>query len=134
MGYCDWSPKYTVNHREMDEYHQTIFNLINELHVAALAKKAREQIGSAINVLVEYTERHFADEELLMRQHNYPGYQQHKASHDRLISRVRELKDKHSAGDDTLTPDMFQFLVTDWLVQHILNEDKKYAPFVKKQR
>jgi len=131
MGFSDWTPQYTVNNPVMDEHHQTIFKMVNELHEAIFAKKAKESLGVTICSLVDYTERHFAEEERIMQQHNYPDYLQHKAAHEQLCAQVQELKLKYMAGDNSISSELFYFLVSDWLVKHILNMDKKYAPFLK---
>lgn len=131
MGFSDWTPQFTVNHPTMDEHHQKIFKLVNQLHEGIFAKKAKEVLGEILNALIDYTELHFAEEELIMRQHNFSGYAQHKAAHEWLLAQVHEFERKYSAGDNTFTPEMFHFLVSDWLVKHILGMDKMYAPFLK---
>ncbi len=131
MGFSDWTPQYTVNNPVMDEHHQTIFKMVNQLHEAIFAKKAKESLGVIISSLMDYTERHFAEEERIMQQHNYPGYLQHKAAHEHLSAQAQEFKLKYMAGDNTISSELFYFLVSDLLVKHILNMDKKYAPFLK---
>ena len=131
MGFAEWNPQFTVHNAEMDEQHKTIFKLVNELHAGIFARKSGDTLGGTIKELLDYTERHFAEEERLMRQHNYPDHERHKAAHDQLLSQVLEFEHKFHAGDNGLTPEMFQFLVSDWLVKHILGMDKMYAPFLK---
>lgn len=131
MGFSDWTPQFTVNHPTMDEHHQKIFKLVNQLHEGIFSKKAKEVLGEILYALIDYTVLHFAEEESIMRQHNYPGYTQHKTEHEWLLAQVREFERKFTAGDNTFTPEMFHFLVSDWLVKHILGMDKMYAPFLK---
>lgn len=131
MGFAEWNPQFTVHNLEMDEQHKTIFKLVNELHSGIFSRKSRDTLGGTIRELLDYTERHFAEEERLMRQHNYPDHERHKAAHDQLLEQVLEFERKFRAGDSSFTPEMFQFLVSDWLVKHILGMDKMYAPFLK---
>ncbi len=131
MGFSDWSPQFTVNHPVMDEHHRRIFKLVNQLHEAIFTSKARESLGEILHALFDYTELHFAEEELLMRQHNFPGYAQHKKAHESIIEQLHEFERKFNAGDNTFTPQMFHFLVSDWLVKHILGMDKMYAPYLQ---
>lgn len=131
MGFSDWTPQFTVNHPTMDEHHQKIFKLVNQLHEGIFSKKSKEVLAETLYALIDYTELHFAEEELIMRQHNFPGYTQHKTAHEELLAQVHEFERKFNAGDNTFTPEIFHFLVSGWLVKHILGMDKMYAPFLK---
>jgi len=131
MGLSDWSPKYTVNHPVMDEHHHSLFKLIDRLSEAIIEKKEKEVIGETLSSLIDYTKMHFAAEEHLMRQANFPGLPQHKEAHDRLVAQVQEYQRRYKEGDSTVTAEITQFLMTDWLVKHILGMDELYAPYFK---
>lgn len=75
---------------------------------------------------------HFAAEEHLMRQANYPGHPQHKEAHDKLVAQVQDYQCRFQGGDSSVTAEIAQFLMTDWLVKHILGMDELYAPYFKK--
>lgn len=132
MGLSDWSPKYTVHHPVLDEHHHTLFKLVDQLSEAILEKKENEIIGEVLNSLVDYTKMHFAAEERLMQQVGYPGLLQHKEAHGRLVAQVQELQRRFQKGDSAVTAEITQFLMTDWLVRHILGMDELYAPYFKK--
>jgi hemerythrin len=55
----------------------------------------------------------------------------HTAAHEKLLKRVVEFECKFHAGDSTFTEEIFQFLVSDWLVKYILGMGRLYAPFLK---
>lgn len=131
MRLSDWSPKYTVNHPVMDEHHHTLFRLVDRLSEAIFEKKEKEVIGEILSSLIDYTKMHFAAEEQLMRQANFPGLLQHKEAHDRLVAQVQELQRRYKEGDRTVIAEISQFLMTDWLVKHILGMDELYAPYFK---
>lgn len=132
MGLSDWSPKYTVNHPVMDEHHHALFKLVDRLSEAIFEKKENEFIGELLNSLIEYTKMHFAAEEKLMLQINYPGLLQHKEAHEKMVAQVQEFQRRFKAGDSTVTAEISKFLMTDWLVNHILGMDELYAPYFKK--
>jgi hemerythrin-like metal-binding protein len=132
MGLSDWSPKYTVNHPVMDEHHHSLFRLVDKLSDAIVEKKEKEVIGEILSSLTDYTKMHFAAEEHLMRQANFSGYLQHKEAHEKLVAQVQDLQRRHKEGDSTVNTEISQFLMTDWLVKHILGMDELYAPFFKK--
>jgi hemerythrin len=131
MGLSDWSPKYTVNHPPLDEHHHALFRLVDQLNEAILEERENEIIGQVLDALVDYTKMHFAAEEHLMRQVGYPGLPQHKEAHGRLVAQVQEFQDRFRNGDRSVTADITQFLMTDWLVKHIIGMDELYAPYFK---
>ncbi len=92
-----------------------------------LAGGGRSAVGKILDGLVEYTLSHFAAEEALMSRVGYPGYEQHKAEHTKLVEQVKVLKEKTRAANTALTLEVAAFLQR-WLVDHICNVDKKYGP------
>lgn len=132
MGLSDWSPKYTVHHPLMDEHHLTLFKLVDKLSEAIMAKKENEVIGEVLDSLLDYTKMHFEEEEHLMSQVNYPDIEKHKEAHKKMLARVLEFQRRLKAGDSSVTAELSQFLMSDWLVKHILGTDELYAPYFKK--
>lgn len=131
MGLSDWSPKYTVNHPVMDDHHHSLFKLIDRLSEAIMEKKEKELIGETLGALIAYTKMHFAAEEDLMRQADFPGLPEHKEAHDRLVAQVQEFQRRYDEGDGTVMAEISQFLMSDWLVKHVLGMDELYAPYFK---
>lgn len=127
MAFVDWSDQYSVNNREIDEHHRHLFSLVNELHVAILARKGRAEAEMALEWLVAHSQEHFAAEERLMQAGGYPRCQAHKEEHDRLLRQLGELERKFRQSRSGVAPDMLAFLVRDWLAGHILGMDKEYA-------
>lgn len=123
-----WSDKYSVGVSTYDIQHRRLVELINNLHDAMKAGRAREVLGETLNGLIDYTRMHFADEERQMSAFNFPGYAAHKLEHEKLTVRVVELKAKFDAGDNTITIEVVNFL-KDWLINHTLLTDKKYTGF-----
>jgi hemerythrin-like metal-binding protein len=75
---------------------------------------------------------HFKTEENLMESHHYPDYGQHKSEHERLTATVLDFQGKFQRNEVGLTIDVMQFL-KDWLYKHILESDKRYAPYLNSQ-
>lgn len=134
MSFVDWSPAYSVNHPLLDEQHQKLFSIINNLHSAMFARKGRESVGDAIRELVEYTHQHFAEEERQMELHGYAGLAEHRKVHEALLKKVQEIEKQYRQSNESVAGEMIGFLVSDWLVKHILGMDKQYAPYFKDDR
>lgn len=129
MPLMQWNPKYSVNIREIDQQHQKLIALINELYDAMTAGQGKETLGKVLNELVNYTVYHFGVEEKLFQQHGYPETDAHKAEHVKLTKTASELKQKFDAGKAQITVEVMNFL-KDWLNGHILGTDKKYSAFL----
>lgn len=84
MSLIDWSDKFSVNVREIDEQHRKLINLINTLHGAMKAGKSVGVIAEVLQELAEYTDYHFSTEGGYMTMHGYPAYHQHKAKHGKF--------------------------------------------------
>ncbi len=89
----------------------------------------REVISKTLSQLVEYTCKHFRDEEMVMRVNAYPLYTEHKAEHDKLTAQVLELKRGLESGNITITMDTMHFL-REWLEKHIMQLDRQIAAHV----
>jgi len=130
MGYLKWNNRYSVHVDEIDKQHQKLINLINEMYDAMQAGKAREIIGTVIDEFVDYTVYHFNTEERLLQQHSYPKYDVHKEMHDNIAKKARDLRETLKKGNKPSNIDVM-LLLTNWLNAHILEEDKKYAPYIE---
>lgn len=128
MGLIRWEDRYSVKISKFDQQHQQLVGLINQLYEAMKVGKGQVELGMILEELVDYTRKHFASEEDLMLKHAYPQYAEHKASHDRLTQQVIEFKNQYHAGKIGLSVQMMNFL-KEWLVNHILDEDKAYSTF-----
>lgn len=131
MSFVDWSAAYTVNHAKLDEQHQKLFRIINELHDAMFAKKGRAFVATTIRELVEYTRTHFAEEERQMEAQGYPGLAEHRAAHQQLLKTVTDIERRYQQTQESMGGEVIGFLVSDWLLKHILSMDKQYAPYMK---
>jgi hemerythrin len=128
MPTIEWRPDYSVLVSKFDEQHKKLINLINDLHTAMKEGEGQVMLGGIFRSLADYTRDHFAEEEKLMEANGYPELSRHKAAHDHLLKRVRQLQKEFVDGNGILSINVLNFLM-DWLVTHIQGEDKKYGRF-----
>jgi hemerythrin-like metal-binding protein len=132
MSFVDWSASYSVHDATLDQQHQKMFKIINNLHDAMFAKKGREIISTTIRELIEYSRTHFAEEERQMAARHFPGLAEHQAAHQELLRVVTDIERRYQQTHESMAGDVIGFLISDWLVKHILGMDKQYAPYLKK--
>lgn len=131
MALMNWSTEYSVEVESIDQQHQQLFAMLNELHDAMKAGKGTQQAPRVLKNLVEYACEHFALEEALMAQAEYPELVRHKAEHDRLTAEVAKLMQDLESGKTVLSMKLLQFL-RNWLQEHILGCDKKYISYLSR--
>jgi hemerythrin len=71
-------------------------------------------------------------EQLLMRLHAYPHYEEHLAEHDRLVEKMQALQQAQAAGHMDLTLDAADALA-EWLLRHTQGSDRKLGSFLLEQ-
>jgi hemerythrin-like metal-binding protein len=113
-----------VEHRELvNHYHALVHALF---HGASLL-----DFEESFRKLVVRVRRHFVYEERIMMDLGYEDFPSHKAEHDKLLT---------DAADFLLSiPDRFEpydcsalaKYVKYWLIDHIANQDKKLASFLR---
>jgi hemerythrin len=81
---------------------------------------------------IEFSDMHFLSEQLVMRLHNYPGYEPHLEAHTRLMKKVREIRERILRGDKDPSLQLILEL-RDWLLNHIATEDVAFGEFLKKK-
>ena len=120
-----WDKKYSVGVKEIDSQHGKMIDYINELENAMHAEDTRETIVKVLNGLVTYTKEHFETEEKYFRQFDYEDTEAHISEHMNLISDVDKLIYKFAIGEELSLASILKFL-ENWLLEHILDSDKKY--------
>jgi len=131
MPFINWDSKYEFGIQEIDNQHKKLADLINKIYDAHNEGHGRDVLGSVFIDLVFYTKIHFNKEENYMEEANYPNLDEHRKLHRELTDQVHQLEQKYKSGDLNIDNKLLDFL-KDWLTNHILKEDKKYVPYVKK--
>ena len=126
MAFINWNDSFSVGVSSIDTQHKKLCDLVNQLHAAMGSGKGNEAIKKIIIETVQYTQQHFAFEENYMKSINYPQFAAHKLLHDNLTKKAAELKQQVEENKRLNIIQVSNFL-KDWLQNHILKEDKKYA-------
>lgn len=125
----EWYDSYSIGVEKIDGQHKKLVQHISDLQKALLTESTSKEIGTVIKFLVEYTKTHFADEEELMRQFDFPEYDKHKKLHGKLIQEVTDILMRLKKGKMVQAYELIDFL-TEWLLTHIKYEDQKVGKFV----
>jgi hemerythrin len=131
MSFFPWSDEYSVHLRVIDNDHKDLVNTVNALHEAIAGGSARGEIGRIIGTLAQYVDEHFSREEALMETHDYPDLAGHKRIHRHLTRQVYAIRTIFASKPQQIDPAKLLRFLRDWLVHHIVEEDRKYVPYMR---
>lgn len=117
-----WDEKYRVGNDQIDQEHQYLFELMNAFYDGYLEKRDRAQLLILLNRLVDYAQRHFRNEEALMKSSGYADVEAHSARHEKLVEQVFDLNTRLSDRAFNPEHDTVAFL-KGWLTDHIVHQD-----------
>lgn len=124
-----WKDAYSVGHEEMDAQHRQIFQCANRLYETIDLDSSSKRIEATLSELIDFTISHFNMEEALMEDIGYPGLNRQKEQHQVFISRISSVQRAVVDGHQQLEMDFLDFF-KDWLVYHILTDDRLYARYI----
>ena len=114
----------------MEAEHRVQLELLRSLQEAlAQGDEDRAVSGDLLKQLLDYSEAHFLSEQLLMRLHAYPAYEEHVQEHDRLIETLRSLSDDWARGEGEAAGNLLR-RVEDWLLTHMKTTDEALATYL----
>ena len=127
-----WRDEYSVGVQGMDLHHRRLLSMASRLQQRLSACESTGAMKGVLDFLIRYSEFHFSGEEDLMGQYGYPGLDGHLAKHRDLAQSVLEFREKVDSGDAQIDQAFVDFL-KDWVVDHVLSEDRKYGPFLNER-
>lgn len=132
MPLIEWDSSFSVNVELIDEQHNMLVKMINDLYDAMLSGKENEELSKLINQMSVYAAMHFAREEHYFDTLGYPDAEEHKDEHLYFENQVSQFENEFNEGKQELTNEILQFL-SNWLVKHIKGTDKKFGPFLNER-
>lgn len=128
MEYLKWDDKLSVGVKVFDDEHKKLIALVNDLNQLVVVGSKEAALEKALTGLIDYTKKHFKDEETMMEKYKYPAYVKHKSEHVALTAKVEDFYKRLSEGKANFSLELIKFL-QDWLVNHIKGTDMQYKSF-----
>ena len=127
-----WYDNYNIGIEQVDKQHQKLAKTIRKLQKSLVNGRFSPETGETLKFLVEYTKEHFGTEEALMEKVGYEELEAHKKLHHKLVQQVVDILLGLKKGKKIDAYELIDFL-TDWLINHIVQEDKKIGKFIERQ-
>lgn len=128
MAAITWTESLSVKIDSIDDQHKKLIDMINDFYDSINKRTNNENILWLISGMKSYTVMHFDKEEILMKQFQYPYFEEHKKEHEDFIANVNALEEKIKKETLIISFEITNFL-KDWLKNHIQHTDKRYTQF-----
>ncbi len=130
----EWGEALITGVPEIDEQHMILVHTLNEAAERLGRECSADILGQITQDLLGYALYHFDTEEELMQQSGYSEQDAamqalHLEQHRNFSSKVVAIRENLKAGILIAPDDLIGFL-NQWLVDHIMNTDKKLAAFL----
>jgi diguanylate cyclase (GGDEF)-like protein/hemerythrin-like metal-binding protein len=124
----EWLEGYECGNATIDGEHREIFRLANELIDASLGEPFEPAaFKAAMAALIEHVERHFADEEAILRKYCYAQFEEHHRSHAGLLARAKRFQKLADSGEFNMA-NVVEFLAQDLVARHLRIVDRGFFP------
>lgn len=128
----EWGDALLTHVGDMDDEHKKLIAIMNKLHEAFHSKAYAGVEKESLVALIEYMGYHFSNEVNFMKKYDYPEMAHHIGLHKEFTVKLKELCNKHLVEKAEVVQELILFL-TSWLVNHIMEVDKKLANFLKER-
>jgi diguanylate cyclase (GGDEF)-like protein/hemerythrin-like metal-binding protein len=122
-----WLEEWNSGNHSLDEEHKKILHIANQLVEDSYTINTLEESISRYNELLDHLTDHISKEESLLDTFHYSELDEHKKSHEYLMSKAILFRDE--VNSNKLNPQqLFNLLVSEIIVGHLAKEDVKYFP------
>jgi len=133
-----WNDSYATGVQEIDDQHMILVHTLKEASVSLARDASLEQLDKITQDLLAYALYHFDTEEELMQEYGYAEASSadsalHLEQHRAFSAKVVAVREGLKSGAPIAPADLLAFL-NQWLVNHILNTDKRLAAFINEKR
>ena len=133
IWHLEWNENLSVGDAEIDQEHRRFIDLVNDLNHSIIDRGDLPEIRNRMQSILDDGQRHFAHEEAILEQRNYPHTERHALEHQAIIENFDNIL--HDFNERTT---MFQWIaaglrVKAALIGHLLGADMQYRDYVRSQ-
>jgi len=125
----EWTIDMRIDNGLVDEDHKALIGIANQVIELNRPNRDADKLKQAIRELYDYVKYHFVREEELMRKIKYAEVDSHHEKHEAIIKEMNHyLTSSHHMGEMLSN---FRQLMNKWVINHIMEEDKKLHYFME---
>ena len=122
---------------EMQKTHEDEIKIINEIDKLALGyERGTIELDELENKLDEYiahVQAHFANEERLMQEYDFPAYEMHKMAHDMFLTDLQYATRQWKEFGNIKKILNFIAKTPEWIVMHVNSVDAPTADYLARK-
>lgn len=118
----------------IDEQHKNVINQLASFYDTCRTGTVATNRGSLKNIIrtmMEHIKVHIAAEEHILERIGFPETAKHRQDHERFLKKMLEEVRKFDRDND-FDPIYFTRIIRNWLFDHVVEADMKYAEFIKR--
>lgn len=118
-----WSDTYATGVARIDEEHQKLVGMLNELEQSIQLGRGSHLIDAVVAGMARYADVHFAHEEGCMQRWQCPTAAANQQAHAAFRATVAKARARLTGGGNALAAQQVHRELCDWVVNHILRVD-----------
>jgi hemerythrin-like metal-binding protein len=120
--------QFNKQHLRLASYAVEFHQIVEELSTREPTAEDWKQIDGVFSRIMRFVHQHFEEEEAVMQEHGYPGFEAHKKLHDDFVAELLKIK-RQIAGRNIKFKKKLSLMLWDWLYTHINEVDYGYRDF-----
>lgn len=130
----NWDDDLDLGIELIDQQHKQIISKANTFFISYKAGHPSQRLQDCLSFLEQYVLYHFQAEEAFQVECGYPEYRSHQAQHSMLKMQFKfHATQLNAAAFSGERVDAFYGFLREWIIGHILSEDKSFASYYRKQ-
>jgi hemerythrin len=126
----NWNDIYSLGNDRIDKEHKNLFKIAAEAFSVVNPDNKIKKVKSVLEKLLLYTKNHFEHEEHFMQSIKYPGLEEHKVKHKKIILSMKSfVKNLPNMKIIEIEKELAHFIEI-WFIAHIVYEDKKLSQWI----
>jgi len=122
---------------QMQETHENEIEILNTIDKLAIlvdrGQATQEELIQKIDEYVEHVHAHFANEEKLMQEYDFPSYDMHKTAHDMFLEELQQAIKYWKRYDNINKILNFIRNTPEWIVLHVNTVDAPTSAYLAKK-
>jgi hemerythrin len=122
---------------QMQKTHEDEIKIINEIDKLALGYERgtieKDELENKLDEYIAHVKEHFANEERLMQEYNFPSYEMHKLAHDMFLTDLQYATRQWKEFGDIKKILNFIAKTPEWIVMHVNSVDAPTADYLARK-
>lgn len=126
----DWTSIFSLGIKELDEQHQQLITLANQVYTAFRQDKTKKETKELIKNLIDFASYHFGNEEQYFEQFGFNEAAAHTKEHNEFLDELQKFQEDFNKNKVKFLDDIMSF-IKKWLYHHFTVTDPKYTSLFK---